>query len=82
MENEGKKVVVDPNLEKYNLALQNLGLDVSNAINKYLGNGYVNLAAIIGVLEDSKISIIDMVRKRIPADRGKFTKLEPVSYIG
>ncbi len=77
-----ENIVQDPNLDKYNVALQNLGLEISEAINKYLKNGYVNFAAVIGVLEDSKVSIIDIVRRRIPAERAKFNKLEPVSYIG
>ena len=79
---EKKEVVIDPNLDKYNIALQDLGLGISEAINKYLKNGYVNFAAVIGILEDSKVSIIDIIRRRIPADRAKFKKLEPVSYIG
>lgn len=79
---EGKEVIQDPNLDKYNVALQHLGEDISNAINKYLKNGYVNLAAIVGVLEDQKINVCDIVRRRIPEDRVKFKKLEPASYIG
>lgn len=79
---EGKEIIHDPNLEKYNSALQTLGSEINIAINKYLKNGYVNLAAIVGVLEDMKVSVIDIVRRRIPAERAKFKKLEPVSYIG
>ena len=81
-EDENKKVSIDQNLDKYNIPLQTLGQDISNAVNKYLRTGYVNFAAIIGVLEDQKISVSDIVRRRMPQDRVKFKKLEPTSYIG
>ncbi len=88
MGNEDKKesedvVKADPNLDKYNIALQHLATDIGVAINKYLKQGYVNLAALIGVLEDQKINVSEVVRRRKPIDRVKFQEFKgDSSYIG
>ncbi len=71
-------------IEKYNVALQTLGHEISMAVDKYLKNGHVNFAAAVGVLEDIKITLNGIIRKRelTPKDKITFKKLEPTSYIG
>lgn len=67
-------------MEEFNRPLQQLGTDIGKAINDYMKDGNVNLAAIIGVLEDMKFNVMDMMRKLTPAERIVFKK--PPEYIG
>ena len=85
VENDKKKKVLneeDP-MDKYNVPLMQLATDISGAINRYLHSGPVNFAALIGILEDQKFNVSELIRKRLPADRVKFHEnKEPASYIG
>ena len=76
---EVKKLISE--IDPYNQSIMQLANDISIAINGYMKRGYVNLAALMGVLEDMKINVSEIARRKLPADRVKFTKETP-NYIG
>lgn len=68
-------------LKAHNQAIKKLATDLSEAINNYLKGGHINLAIIVGVLEDVKMNVIQISRQYKPAERINF-KLKPPEYIG
>ena len=68
-------------IEVYNESIMTLATEVSNSINNYLKRGYVNLASVMGILEDMKNNVSDIARKQLPSDRVTFQEKKP-NYIG
>lgn len=73
---------MDSDMEKCNEKLTKLVESMDKSLQEYLKGGHINLAAVVGALENFKFYVIDLAKKLQKGEELKWQKIKPASYIG